>query len=195
VLYEIIKRRIFSILLHRIDEEIASQYRQRRCPCCGGPLHQSNYMRKPRGETESLPEECQLRFSNCCGWVGCRTRALPPSVKFLDRKVYWACIHLVAMCLRQFRPNGWTARKVMMTLDVSEKTLSRWARYWREVFPASHQWKELRGKVIAKVRDADLPGALLNVFLQREETQEDALVGCLRFLAGVSTPEVAEHGF
>ena len=125
MLQEIVQRRDFFILLHRIDEDLARESRQKGCPHCQARLDQANYLRKPRGETESLPEEYMLRFGNCCSREGCRRRELPPSVKFLGRKIYWACINLVAMCLRQWRPRGWTARKVMMTLGVPEKTLSR----------------------------------------------------------------------
>ena len=181
--YEIVQRLRFFALLHQLDEELSQKSRQSRCPYCGGPLHQSNYQRKPRGVSETVPEEYLLRFSNCCGRPECRCRVLPPSVKFLGRRIYWGGIILVAMALRQRRPNGWTARKVMLALEIPEKTLSRWAQYWREIFPESPRWKELRGKVIAVVQDTELPGALLDYFLQDNAPEEEALVGCLRFLA------------
>ena len=182
MLQEIVRRRDFFILLHRIDEDLAQESRQKSCPHCQARLDQANYARKPRGETESLPQECMLRFSNCCSREGCRRRVLPPSVKFLGRKIYWACINLVAICLRQWRPRGWTARKVMMTLGIPEKTLSRWARYWREVFPATRQWQHLRGRVPVEVRDSDLPRALVASFLRQDATEQESLLRCLRFL-------------
>ncbi|MBU0753688.1 MAG: hypothetical protein KJ645_01020 [Planctomycetes bacterium] len=183
MLHEILQRKSLFCLLHRLDEYLARESRKGDCPFCGGPLYQSNYQRKPRGEMEPLPDEYLLRHSNCCGREGCRRRVLPPSVKFLGRKIYWGCIHLVAMALRQRRPGGWTAHQVMLILGIPAKTLSRWARYWREAFPATAQWKRLRGQVPPTVGDTGLPGALLDLFLREKSTEEEALVGCLRFLA------------
>jgi len=191
MLREIVHRESLFCLLHRLDEELAQESRQRRCPFCGGPLHQANYPRKPRGEMASLPEVYLLRLSNCCGRPGCRRRVLPGSVKFLGRKIYWGAIHLVAMALRQQRPGGWSAHQVMLHLGIPAKTLSRWARYWRETFPTSPAWQRLRGQVPPAVADMALPGALLELFLGQQPSQEDALIGCLRFLAtGFSPPGV-----
>ena len=36
-------------LLMQIDTDLAAKAREGRCLLCGGPLHQSNYPRKPRG--------------------------------------------------------------------------------------------------------------------------------------------------
>lgn len=191
MLDEIVQRESLFCLLHRLDEELAQESRQRRCPFCGGPLHQSNYARKPRGEMSPLPEAYLVRLSNCCGRPGCRRRVLPGSVKFLGRKIYWGSIHLVAMALRQQRPGGWSAHQVMLHLGIPAKTLSRWARYWRETFPNTPAWQRLRGQVPPAVADTALPGALLELFLREQPTPEHALVGCLRFLAtGISPPGV-----
>ena len=191
MLFEILQRASLFCLLHRLDEELALESRQHGCPYCGGPLHQANYQRKPRGEREPLPDEYLKRLSNCCGRPGCRRRVLPGSVKFLGRKIYWGCIHLVAMALRQHRPGGWSAHRVMLMLGIPAKTLSRWARYWRETFPQSPAWKRLRGRVPPSVPDTGLPGALLGLFLAEQPTELQALVGCLRFLArGMSPPGV-----
>lgn len=183
MLHEIVQRHGLFCLLHQIDEELSRESRQKGCPFCNGPLHQSNYQRKPRGEMTPLPDEYLMRFSNSCGRPGCRQRVLPPSVKFHGRKIYWACIQLVAMALRQWRPGGWAGRKVMLMLGISEKTLSRWSRYWRETFPASELWKRLRGRVPPAVSDTELPGALLTLFLRHYPTEDHALIHCLRFLA------------
>ena len=45
-------------VLRRIDEDMAAEVRAGRCPFCGGPLHQANYPRKPRGGPEDLDEGC-----------------------------------------------------------------------------------------------------------------------------------------
>jgi hypothetical protein len=50
-------------LLFFIDSELVAVKRLAGCPHCGGPLHQSNYIRQPRGGPVGLPEEYCLRRS------------------------------------------------------------------------------------------------------------------------------------
>ena len=183
MLPELIQKASLFSLLHRIDKDLARQHQHGGCPYCGGPLHQANYMRKPRGGPDDIAEECHLRLSLCCGREGCRRRSLPPSARFMGRRVYWGCVILIAMTLRQNRPEGASANKLIRLLGVSRKTLIRWAIYFREVFPYSGRWQRLRGRVSSSVRDSDLPGALLRFFLLNSESAGNGLIACLQFLA------------
>jgi hypothetical protein len=176
------KASLFSLLL-RIDMDLARQHEQSGCPYCGGPLNQANYPRKPRGGPDDIPEDCLLRLSLCCGREGCRRRSLPPSTRFMGRRVYWGCVILIVMTLRQNRPNGVSARKLERLFGVTRKTLMRWASYFRDVFPSSAQWQRLRGRVSPSVRDGELPGALVRFFLLNSESPEGGLIACVRFLA------------
>jgi len=66
-------------------------------PGLHGALHKSNYQRKPRGGPLALTgEQYALRFSLCCGWRDCRRRVLPPSLRFLGRRVYLEVVVLFA---------------------------------------------------------------------------------------------------
>ena len=183
MLPELLQKASLFSLLHRMDMDLARQHQEGGCPYCGGPLHQANYPRKPRGGPDDIPEECLIRFSLCCGREGCRCRTLPPSVRFMDRRVYWSCVILVVMTLRQDRPDGMSASKMGGLFGVTRKTLMRWASYFREVFPSSAQWQRLRGRVSPSVRDRELPGALVRFFLLNSESPEGGLISCLRFLA------------
>lgn len=183
MLPELLQKASLFSLLHRIDMDLARQHQQGGCPYCGGPLHQANYTRKPRGGPDDIPEGCLLRLSLCCGREGCRCRSLPPSTRFMGRRVYWGCVILVAMTLRQNRPEGVNANKLSRLLGVPRKTLIRWALYFRDVFPCSAQWQRLRGRVSSSVRDSELPGDLLRFFLLNSESPEKGLIGCLHFLA------------
>ena len=69
--------------LRQFDKEIFLTAKAQGCPHCGGPLDTANYLRKTRG----MAEENELRFSLCCRREGCRKRRLPPSVRFLGRRV------------------------------------------------------------------------------------------------------------
>src|SRR5271157_4368665 len=67
-----------------------------------GPLHRSDYDRKPRGALIAPAGEAFVRrFSLCCGREGCRKRATPPSLRFLGRRVYLGAVVLVASMLAQ----------------------------------------------------------------------------------------------
>jgi hypothetical protein len=101
----------------------------------------------------------------------------------MGRLVYWGCVILVVMTLRQDRADGVSANKLRRLLGVTRKTLNRWTAYFRDVFPRSAQWQRLRGRVSSWVRDNELPGALLRFFLLNRESPEKGLIACLYSLA------------
>jgi hypothetical protein len=67
--------RLYELLL-RVDVDLAREAQGQRCARCEGPLHVSNYPRKPRGEElpKALCDAYALRVSFCCGQEGCRRR-------------------------------------------------------------------------------------------------------------------------
>lgn len=183
MLTELFQRIPLFRVLRAIDVDLARKTREERCPHCGGPLHQASYRRKPRGGPETLPEEYLMRESLCCGRDGCRKRTLPPSCLFMGRRVYWGCVILVVLALRQQRPEGASAGKLQRMLGIPRKTIMRWFVYFRDEFPMSDKWQRLRGRVVPTVEDSRLPGSLLECFLETAGSEEGALVGCLGFLA------------
>jgi hypothetical protein len=108
---------------------------------------------------------------------------LPPSSLFMGRRVYWGCVILVIMTLRQNRPNGTSTGRLTRLFGVSRNTIKRWLTYYRDIFPSSAGWQRLRGRISSLVRDNELPGGLVRYFLDHSESPEKALVSCLRFLA------------
>ncbi len=173
----------FYRILFRIDEDLARLARENTCRYCGGPLHVANYDRKPRGGPGDVPEWQVLRQGLCCGREGCRKRTLPPSVRFMGRRVYWGALVVVLTALRQQRHCGATVAKLKALFDISHKTLLRWLRYFREAFPQTPLWQSLRGRVSAEVSNGALPQALLEHFGSTHKDPQEALVACLRFLA------------
>jgi hypothetical protein len=77
-------------LLLACDADLAEAARAGRCALCGGALHSACYPRKPRGRPCRLGPEHDRRFSFCCAVDSCRSRATPPSLRFLGRKVHLA---------------------------------------------------------------------------------------------------------
>jgi hypothetical protein len=200
MLPELLQKVSLFPLLHRIDMDLAGQKRQEGCPYCGGPLHQANYQRQAWGAPGGVPDEYLMRQSLCCGREGCRRRTLPPSCIYLGRWFYWAGIMLVVMALRQRRPDGWSARQLRQQFGISRKTLIRWMAYFGDVFPSGARWQNLRGRVSPTVRDSELPGGLVEYFLQQSDSAERGFIECLRFLAsdlsippGLSIPSVGQQ--
>jgi hypothetical protein len=101
----------------------------------------------------------------------------------MGQRVYWGCVILVVMTLRQGRPDGMSANKLKKLFGVTRLTIKRWVAYFRDVFPSTARWQRLRGRVSASVRDSDLPGALVRFFLLTSESAQKGLIACLQFLA------------
>jgi hypothetical protein len=183
MLSELLQKANLFHLLFQIDLDLAHKCRLSGCPFCGGKLHQSNYVRKPRGGPPEIPELYLLRQSFCCSASDCRRRVLPGSCRFWGRRVYWAAVILVVMALRQGRTSGISIRKLSRLFDIDRKTICRWMMYFREQFPQTPLWRRLRGKVAADVKDSELPTGLVHFFISQLGSEESAIGQCLQFLA------------
>jgi hypothetical protein len=169
--HELVRDASFWTFLFTVDEDLAATRRKQGC-ACGGRLHCANYPRQPRGGCENLPESYGYRLSFCCERDGCRKRATPPSVRFLGRKVYLGAVVVLVAAMR----HGASPRRVgeLSTLfDVDRRTIARWCTFWREHFPQTPFWKVARGRFVPSLAVADLPRALLEAFLHREDSFED----------------------
>ncbi len=128
----------FFASLTQLDAEIAQQVAAGGCRWCGGPLHQANYQRKPRGGLlAQAGEGFAIRHSLCCGAEGCRKRSLPPSLRFLGRRVYLEVVVLLASMAAQLAA---TIREACMATGVPSWTLQRWSVWWREAFVQGPTW-------------------------------------------------------
>ena len=117
----------FHQLLLACDADLADAARAGRC----GALHSACYPRKPRGRPCRLGPEHDRRFSFCCAVDGCRSRATPPSLHFLGRKVYLAAIVVLVAILR----HGVTTsrmERLWQAVGVDRRIVERWRRWWRE---------------------------------------------------------------
>jgi hypothetical protein len=101
----------------------------------------------------------------------------------MGRRVYWGCVILVVMALRQKRPEGASANRLRRMFDIPRNTLMRWFSYFKELFPSGAKWQRLRGRVSASVQDSRLPASLLESFIDSAETAQRGLVSCLSFLS------------
>jgi hypothetical protein len=184
MLFNILKITEFFKILFLIDVDMAERFMLTDCPKCGARLHRGNYSRKPYGIPENIPDEWLIRHSFCCSNRNCRRRVLPPSCRFLDRKVYWSAIILVAVTLKQGRTQGYGINKLKEKFNVSRHTLKRWITYFKEVFPVSHRWKEIKGRIGIPVSHDDLPGSVIHFFISQTKNIEFGLINAAKFLSG-----------
>jgi hypothetical protein len=182
----------FSLLL-RCDEDLAAQARTARCAWCGGVVHSARFPRKPRGGPADLGPEHAKRFSFCCAVEGCRRRVTPPSLRFLGRKVFFGVVVLLGPVLME-GPTPRRVRRLQELFAVSERTLRRWRRWWRESVAASRFFAAARGGFARPVAGDALPGSLLEAFTTVAEPVERVLA-ILRWLGPLSVGSVdAERG-
>lgn len=184
----------FFSRLEELDEKIAAEVAAARCRHCGGPLHQGNYRRKPRGGLIGVAGEAfRLRHSLCCGRRGCRKRALPPSLRFLGRRVYLEVVVVLASALAQVMA---TIGEATAASGVPWRTLRRWGRWWRDVLPRLPVWAELRARFMPPPpEEALLPRSLISRLwadLREGSTLDDVMVLAARCLGPVTTASVLE---
>lgn len=175
----------FWSFLLAVDEDLAEQTRKNGCPC-GGRLHSANYLRKPRGTPDQLPEPQRLRLSFCCDRDGCRKRATPPSVRFLGPKVYLGAIVILISAMRQ-GPTPRRVRELSQRFGADETTIARWQVFWREHVPQTPFWKVARAGFVTLDQIISLPYSLVDTFLQRHPPCEGWIL-LLRFLAPITVP-------
>ena len=172
----------FHQLLLAFDADLADAARAERCAPCGGTLHSACYPRKPRGRPCRLGPEHDRRFSFCCAVDGCRSRATPPSLRFLGRKVYLAAIVVLVAIMR----HGVTAsrmERLSEAVGVDRRTVERWRRWWREGFTATRFWKVARAMFMPPIDGERLPASLLERFTGDDA---DRLIALLRFIGPVT---------
>jgi hypothetical protein len=158
MVHEVRLEREFFSLLEQEDGRIAEQVAAAGCPSCGGPLHRSDYERKPRGALFAPGSESSVeRFSLCCGREGCRKRATPPSLRFLGRRVYAGAVVVVASAVAQALTR---ASEQKRATGVPPRTTRRWLAWWQGAFVSTEVFVALRAHLVG-VAVESLPTPLL----------------------------------
>lgn len=181
MLRRIIANPKLPVILSRIDFELAEATRARGCPFCRGRLHSARYPRKSRCDKD-LPPDWAWRFSFCCAAEGCRRRTTSPSVRFFGRRLYPAVVVVLLCALAQ----GATPRRVSVlrkALGVDRRTLQRWRRWWREIFPQTRFFQENRARFLPPL---DLDSLPLSLLLRFGKIALDGVLSLLRFLLSSS---------
>ena len=171
--------RVWEHLL-RIDQELAAVARREGCLRCGGRLDSARYPRKPRGCPIDLDARYECRLGLCCD--ACRKRAKPPSVLFLGRRVYFGAAIVLSVMDKALTAER--LAKLKQLLGVDRRTVRRWQRWWREIFPHTALWSVERGRLLPLVDQSALPGSLLERFSGGLHEQ---LISVLRFISPLTS--------
>lgn len=191
--------REFFVRLEEMDGAIARAVAAERCRHCDGPLHRADYQRKPRGAlVAAAGDEFRRRYSLCCGRRGCRRRALPPSLRFLGRRVYLEVVVVLAAAFAQAK----AACAAAVTTGVPRRTLRRWLAWWPTEFPRLATWAELRARFVPPPPDeARLPASLYERLVNdvgaggvREAQVQPAVVRLIARLLAPATTESVPDG-
>ena len=172
----------FHELLLAYDRDLADTARCAGCALCSGALHSARFPRKPRGRPCRLGPEHDWRFSFCCAVDGCRTRAPPPSLRFLGRKVYLAVIVVLVSIMR----HGITEQRVQELTEavgVDRRTVERWRAWWRDSFTATPFRQIARAKLMPPIDQDRMPASLIERFAGSGGEQ---LIALLRFIAPIT---------
>ena len=175
----------FHNLLLAYDRDLADNAREAGC-ACGGVLHSAKYPRKPRPWLAWLRAEHHSRFSFCCAVDGCRSRATPPSLRFLGRKVFLATI-VVVVSIMQHGMSEPRMRRLVQSVNVDRRTIARWRTWWREVFTTSPFWRSTRAAFMPPLDEDRLPTALIERFAG---SAAERMIALLRFLAPITGGQV-----
>ncbi len=168
--------------LFEIDRDLATKTHEGGCLFCGAPLHRANYPRKPRG-ADDLLQGYGLRFSFCCSADTCRRRATPPSVRFLGPKVYLKVLVIIVSAMRQ-GPTPHGIGELHRLFGITRRTIARWQKWWREIFPRTLFWKEARARFMPPLPEGRLLLELARAFDIARSIEK--FLSLLRFLAPIS---------
>lgn len=176
----------FFALLLASDEAVTRRVAAAGCPVCEGPLHRSDYNRKPRGALIAPAGEAFVRrFSLCCGREGCRKRATPPSVRFLGRRVYLGAVVIVAsMVVRMLR----AAKEIRQRTGVPARTTGRWLGWWQGPFLDT----EVFVTICARLLGVDIGRVPVSIVDRLAGTRTERVGTMLELLSPLTTGSVPD---
>jgi hypothetical protein len=168
-----------SLLLEKVDADLAEAVRLKGCEICAGKLESGNYPRKPRGGPQ-----WDERHSFCCANRECRKRHTPASVRFLGRKVYVGIVMvLLSAMLHGLKPKR--VSHVLEHFDVDRRTLGHWRQWWLDTFVKSQFWQEAKARFMPPVDPLQMPWSLVQRF---GIGQRGVLLELMRFLLPLTIP-------
>jgi hypothetical protein len=175
--------------LTAIDAAIVERAAAEKCRDCGGPLHRGDYARKPRGGLVAPGADAfSRRFSLCCGRDGCRHRAMPPSVRFLGRRVYVGAVVIVASAVALAATSAGAARR---STGVAARTTRRWLHWWRGSFTTSVSFIALSARLVPSFSRSAIPISILERLGGEPAVRITRLLAWLAPITTASSPDAS----
>jgi hypothetical protein len=181
----------FHEQLLAFDRDLAASARAARCRLCGGALHSGSYDRKPRGGPAGLGQEYAERFSFCCAVDGCRTRATPPSLRFLGRHVYLATVVTLISAMQLGTTPSCSSAPRRPAWRVCRSCPDLIGGHWRAVTDSPFAPVAMAA-VVPPIDITALPASLLDRFAGDVREQ---LIALLRFLGPLTGGASAMRAF
>jgi len=102
-------------------------------------------------------------------------------VRFLGRRVYLGVVVVLATVLA----HGLTGKRLTQLQEqisdtLSAKTIKRWRKWWREIFPGTGFWQENKARLKSPLDNERLPASLLEMFCG--DDLGDRVRGLLHFI-------------
>lgn len=113
---------------------------------------------------------------------------MPPSVRFLGRKVYFAIAILLCPANALLLP-GFALQEFREEVGVATRTLTRWRRFWTWLFRETPFAIAARAAFMPPLDEGSLPASFLERFLGQDP--EERLIKALEFLSEGRGPEPA----
>lgn len=150
----------FHQQLLQLDFDFMLKSRLQGCRFCGGSLQQSHYPRVPFGIPPSMRHFYDRRLSLCC--AQCRRRTTPQSVRFLGPRRFMAFV-MVLIPAQHASPDQKRIDRLRIRFGIhfSLTTWQRWRAWWKDQFPASRLWLEVRGLFVHQDDLTRFPRSLL----------------------------------
>jgi hypothetical protein len=157
--------REFFAALTEIDEKIMLAVAAGRCPVCKGPLHRSDYGRKPRGALLALAVE----------------------VRFLGRRVYLGAVVILAGMFGRVLAS---AAEIRQVTGVPARTVGRWLGWWSGPFVSTDVFIAVCAQLIG-VAVEELPASIVLRLVGSPTEQVRAMLALLAPLTTGSVPDGA----
>jgi len=107
---------------------------------------------------------------------------MPPSVRFLGRRVYVGAVVILATMFA-------------LVCEAARRTLGRWTAWWTRALPATAWWRAMRGRFDRPVDSTRLPASLLERYEEPGCESAEALIRLLTALGPMTTSIAASTVF
>jgi hypothetical protein len=96
--------------------------------------------------------------------------------------VYWSVYVVLISAMLNGRATE--IKKIITKFNIDPRTLKRWREWWRDFFPITKFWKELRGKFLGQIEI--FPNDLLKAI--KEKNPDDYIFNFLHHLSASKRP-------